>query len=156
MNSTDYRLTMKPTEALKLRAGHADADHEHHREEDQRLWACRIERAAARRQHAEAELLVQMPGVDDPARVKQILKTAAMLELYEVKDGPFASREEAHGEARRRAALEHPDSGAQRRAAVRQPEFYVLARTPVVTGRDLRDASAAAGQNRAAGKPISC
>ena len=41
---------------------------------------------------------MQLPGVDDPARVKQILKTAAMLELYEVIGGPFASREEAHAE----------------------------------------------------------
>ncbi len=43
----------------------------------------------------DSELLVQLPGVDDPARVKQILQTAAQLELYDVKGGPYASREEA-------------------------------------------------------------
>ena len=48
-----------------------------------------------RRADTDAELLVQLPGVDDPARVKQILQTAAVLELYEVKGGPFPSREEA-------------------------------------------------------------
>ena len=41
------------------------------------------------RQEGEGEILVQLPGVDDPARIKQILQTAAVLELYEVKDGPF-------------------------------------------------------------------
>ena len=47
------------------------------------------------RQEGEGEILVQLPGVDDPARIKQILQTAAVLELYEVKDGPFATEEEA-------------------------------------------------------------
>ena len=52
-------------------------------------------RCAAGRQEGEGEILVQLPGVDDPARIKQILRTAAVLELYEVKDGPFATEEEA-------------------------------------------------------------
>src|SRR6476646_12016195 len=51
-----------------------------------------------RRADTDAELLVQLPGVDDPARVKQILQTAAVLELYEVKGGPFPSREEGLGQ----------------------------------------------------------
>ena len=42
-----------------------------------------------RREDADSELLVQMPGVDDPAHVKQILQTAAVLELYDVKGGPL-------------------------------------------------------------------
>ena len=47
------------------------------------------------RAEAEGEIMVQLPGVDDPARVKQIMQTAAMLEIAEVKDGPFASQEAA-------------------------------------------------------------
>ena len=153
VNPTDYRLTMKTSEALKLRAGHADAEHEHDREEDQRAGTGGIERAAARRERRpKPELLVQLPGVDDPARVKQILKTAAMLELYEVIGGPFASREEALAEQGRRAAAEQPDSGepGARRALRRRRTFW--SRTPVVTGRDLRDASRSAGQKAGAGR----
>ena len=30
-----------------------------------------------RREDADSELMVQMPGVDDPAHVKQIIQTAA-------------------------------------------------------------------------------
>ena len=44
---------------------------------------------------ADYEILVQLPGVDDPARVKEIIGTAAVLEIDEVKDGPFPSREAA-------------------------------------------------------------
>ena len=43
----------------------------------------------------DAEILVQLPGVDDPARVKQILKTQAVLELDEVKGGPFSTEQDA-------------------------------------------------------------
>ncbi len=42
---------------------------------------------------ADYEILVQLPGVDDPARVKELIGTAAVLEIDDVKDGPFASRE---------------------------------------------------------------
>ena len=59
----------------------------------------------------ESELLVQLPGVDDPARVKQILKTAAILELYEVIGGPFSIARRGACQAWRRAAAEQPDSG---------------------------------------------
>ncbi len=41
------------------------------------------------------EILVQLPGVDDPARVKELIGTTALLEICDVKDGPFPSREAA-------------------------------------------------------------
>ena len=47
------------------------------------------------RADADYEILVQLPGVDDPARVKEIMQTAAMLEITEVKDGPFPSKDAA-------------------------------------------------------------
>ena len=45
--------------------------------------------------------------MDDPARIKQILQTAAVLELYEVKDGPFCDRGRSPREARRHSASQH-------------------------------------------------
>ena len=35
------------------------------------------------------QILVQLPGVDDPARVKDIMQSTAMLEIKQVLDGPF-------------------------------------------------------------------
>jgi preprotein translocase subunit SecD len=46
---------------------------------------------------SEAEILISLPGLDDPARVKAILQTAALLELYEVKGGPYPRQEDAYG-----------------------------------------------------------
>ena len=97
------------------------------------------------RSDAEAELLVQLPGVDDPARVKQILKTAAMLELYQVIGGPFASREEALSQRGGVLPLNSQLLSSQAKGGA-PAETYLLARTPVVTGRDLRDASPAQGE----------
>jgi preprotein translocase subunit SecD len=81
-----------------------------------------------------------LPGGDDPARVKQIMQAAALLELSEVKDGPFRSQEEAlakHGGVlplNTKLVKEKPRAGEQGEA------WYLLSRTPVITGRDLRSA----------------
>lgn len=87
----------------------------------------------------EAEVLVQLPGVDDPARVKAILQTSALLELCAVKGGPYPSNQDAmaaHGGVLPLGT--RLVQGAQRSSdgAV----WWLLARSPVVTGRDLRDA----------------
>jgi protein-export membrane protein SecD/preprotein translocase SecF subunit len=95
----------------------------------------------------EAEILVQLPGVDDPARVKGILQTTAMLELCEVKGGPYPSAESirsAHG-----GIL--PLNTRIVRGSVRSgggENWWLLARSTVVTGRDLRDARAQQSEGR--------
>src|SRR5204862_381313 len=38
------------------------------------------------------EILVQLPGVDDPARVKNIMQSQAQLELKLVDSGPFPNQ----------------------------------------------------------------
>src|SRR5206468_4849535 len=84
-------------------------------------------------------ILVELPGVDDPARVKEIIGTAAVLEIVEVKDGPFPSQEQAlstHGGILplNTKLVKEPARGGE---GVR---WYLVSRTPVVTGRDLRNA----------------
>src|SRR3990172_8496645 len=46
------------------------------------------------RGQGEYEILVQLPGVDDPARVKEIMQTTALLEIKQVMGGPYASRQQ--------------------------------------------------------------
>jgi len=59
-------------------------------------------------------------GVDDPARVKELIGTAAVLEIDEVKDGPFPSREAAlaqkGGVLPLNASWPRPSRAARRRA----------------------------------------
>src|SRR6266403_1041361 len=41
------------------------------------------------------QILVQLPGVDDPARVKEIMQSTAMLEIKQALGGPYPSEQAA-------------------------------------------------------------
>ena len=144
VNSTDYTLTMKPSDALKLKE---DTMSQTMGTIERKINALGLAESSVQptgRSDAEAELLIQLPGVDDPAHVKQILQTQAQLEWDKVIDGPFSSREEAlskHGgilPLNSKLVPTSPASGQQ--------SWYLVSRIPVVRGTDIRDASAAAGE----------
>ncbi len=90
-------------------------------------------------------VVVQLPGVDDPARVKEIIGTTGLLELKLVDDkgGPYPTREaalQAYG-GNVPGDLEvvegfSEDSEARTRTSI----WYVLKRVAAVTGRDLKNA----------------
>jgi preprotein translocase subunit SecD len=142
----DYRLTMKPSQALALwQRVLAQAKNTI----EKKINALGLSEATVqqRREDADSELLVQLPGVDDPARVKQILQTAAVLELFDVRGGPYASREEALAQnggvlppGTKLIGAPNTDQNA------RGGGVYLVARTPVVRGPDIRDARAQQGQ----------
>lgn len=90
------------------------------------------------------ELLVQLPGVTDSSRIRNLLQSRAVLEWYPVEDGPYASTADAM--AQHGGFL--PLNGkllATRPAADGQRAWYLLAGRPVVRGTDLRDARVASG-----------
>ena len=117
VNSTDYRMNLKPSELLALKRDTVERSIQTISNRINKLGLTEPTVQQHGRADAEFEILVQLPGVDDPARVKEIIGTAAVLEIDEVKDGPFPSQEAAlakHGgilplntklrAARRRAA----------------------------------------------------
>ena len=138
VSSTDYRLAPSPTELISLKR---DTVERSIRTIDKRINALGLTEPVVQ-QHGRAgeefEILVQLPGVDDPGRVKSIMQTAALLEIQEVKDGPFPSREAAlsqHG------GILPPNTELLRTARGGENEqWYLLGRTPIITGRDLRNA----------------
>jgi len=139
-NATDYRLGLRPSESLALRR---ETVIRSINTIEKRINALGLTEPTVQqrgRTDAESEIIVQMPGVDDPARVKQILQTTAMLELTEVKDGPFPSRESALSKHGGVLPLNTRLVKATNRPGETGEAWYLLARTPVVTGRDLRNA----------------
>lgn len=140
VNSTDYRMNMKPSEAITLRK---DTLERSMRTIEGRINGLGLTEPVVQERGgsaSESEILVQLPGVDDPARIKQILQTAALLEFYEVKDGPFPSQEAARAKHGGVLPLNTKLVRGQNRGGETGETWYLLARTPVITGRDLRNA----------------
>jgi preprotein translocase subunit SecD len=139
VSSTDFRITMQPSQALELRRNTVQRAIN---TIEQRINGLGLAESAVQprgRQDAEGEILVQLPGVDDPARIKQVLQTAAVLELYEVKDGPFSTEQEAR--SKHGGVL--PLNTKLIRGAGRDDSstgWLLVSRAPVIRGSELRDA----------------
>jgi preprotein translocase subunit SecD len=139
---SDYKLTLKPTSALDLRKKTVASAI---RTIESRIDGLGLVDASVQQRGAaetEPEILIQMPGVDDPGRIKQILQTAALLELYEVQEGPFSSRDQMLNQFN--GIL--PAGTKAVRGMGSQESWFLLKRTPVITGRDLRDSRASQDQ----------
>jgi len=91
-------------------------------------------------------ILVQLPGIDDPRRVKDLIKNTAFLELSLVEAGPST-----------REALEANFPGGKipdefklvegkAESGNRERSYYVVRRQAVITGRDLKNARPTQGQ----------
>ncbi len=96
------------------------------------------------RADASHEILVQLPGVSDPARVMELLQMSAQLEIQEVLDGPHPSRQAAiaaHNGVLPANSELVPYSTRGFDGQLTE-EWYILNRTPIVSGRDLRNARA--------------
>ena len=90
-------------------------------------------------------IVIQLPGVDDPARVKDIIGTTGLLELkiVDLKGGPYSSPEAAAAAygGTIPANLELVEGTSEdTEARTRTTVYYVLERAAAVTGRDLKNA----------------
>jgi preprotein translocase subunit SecD len=92
------------------------------------------------------QILVQLPGVDDPARVKIILSSTAMLEIKQVKDGPFPSEQAAlaktNGLIPSDSMLLKGRGEGSKDTDEAGDQYWILARSPAVSGGDLRSGGA--------------
>ena len=90
-------------------------------------------------------IVVEIPGVDDPSRVKEIIGTTGLLELTLVDDrgGPYPTPEgakAAYGGAIPEDLRMVEGYSEDADARTRTPVTYVLKRAAAVTGRDLKNA----------------
>src|SRR3989475_5505247 len=95
------------------------------------------------------QILVQLPGVDDPARVKDIMQSTAMLEIKQSLGGPYPSEQAAlqdKGGILPSDAILLPGSNLAR-AGDEGQAWYLVSRVSAVSGKDLRDAQHSRDQN---------
>lgn len=90
------------------------------------------------------KILVTLPGVDNPERVKDLVKSTAMLEFRHVAAGPFETEEaaSAHYEGNLPEDLKIVPTNPKRM----KPLYYVLKASSVVTGDDLKRATTGRGE----------
>src|SRR6516164_9634651 len=114
-----------------------------------------------RRGRNENEILVQLPGEGDPARAKKVIQAGGQLELRLVEDPrTYSSQAEAlsaHGGVLPPGTELLPEDPRGRAAATQQPAgevWYLVDRAPVVTGRDLRNATESRNTNNPTQWPV--
>ncbi|MBA3272058.1 MAG: protein translocase subunit SecD [Acidobacteria bacterium] len=146
-NAGSHTLTMRPNIAIQLRE---EAVNQALQTIDRRVNELGVAEPVIARHTQDDQILVQLPGVTDVARAKEIIKSTAILELKLVEQGPFSD------EAQARQAYSNnlpPDlqiipgnseGGVQGMPAT---VYYVVRRVPAVTGRDLRNARPSLDEN---------
>lgn len=102
---------------------------------DNRINGLGVSEPLIQRQGAD-KIIVELPGVDDPERVKELIKVTAVLEWKLVKAGPAADEatllQATNGQV--------PDDAEIVKGDPKRGEsgFYLVDKVAVVTGKDLR------------------
>ena len=94
-------------------------------------------------------IVIQLPGVDDPARVKDIIKTTAVLQFRIVEGSPAATPEAtlATVDPSMKGDVDIlPGTREDELGRAAGTEFYAVRKTIPVTGTDLKTASVKKGQ----------
>jgi preprotein translocase subunit SecD len=146
-SSGSYTFTLKPNIVVQLRE---DTVNQALQTIERRVNELGVAEPIVARHTAADQIIVQLPGVTDVDRAKEIIRSTAQLELKQVEQGPFSD------EAAARAALGGnvpPDMQllpGTIEAGPGQPAstgYYVVKRIPAVTGRDLRNARPTLDEN---------
>ncbi len=137
-----YSFVMKPNMAVQLRE---DAVEQALQTIERRVNELGVaEPVVARTGAAGDHILVQLPGVANPQRAKDIIRSTALLELKIVEDGPASTREQllqsrggvVPGNMEILPGVSNTAAAGDRAETV----YYLVRKVAVVTGRDLRNA----------------
>jgi preprotein translocase subunit SecD len=94
------------------------------------------------------QIMVELPGVTEVARAKQIISSTAILELKLVMSGPAADEASLLQPYNGQAPPDlHVVQGPSDIAGDTSRAFYLVRRIPMVTGRDLRSARPSVDEN---------
>ena len=138
-NSTDYTMRLKASDLLDLKADTVKraVDTIGNRIDELGLAEKSVQPYGS---GSTYQILIQLPGVDDPARAKELIGTAAVLEICDVKDGPYASRDAALGQHGGVLPLGTKLVRSKPRGTSEGEQWYLVNKSPVITGREMRNA----------------
>ena len=141
-----YTFTMKPNVQLTLRAEAVDQARQ---TIERRVNELGVAEPSIAQQGADGDqILVQLPGVTDVARAKEIIRSTGLLELKIVEQGPSSTREALLVNGEPPAGMEivpgDDDAGG---GAPGSTVYYLVPTVAAVTGRDLRTARQTLDEN---------
>ncbi|HVW76572.1 MAG TPA: protein translocase subunit SecD [Alloacidobacterium sp.] len=142
-----YTLAMKPTAIAELKKRTVEQTRE---VITQRVNSLGVSEPVIEEYNLGSDqILVELPGVDDPARVKDVIQSTARLELHLVQGGPWADEQSAlqalGGSVPYDSLLLKTAPGASAQGSGEQ--YYQIKRAAEVGGTDIRDAQPSRNQN---------
>jgi preprotein translocase subunit SecD len=148
VSATDYKMNMTPSALIELKRNTVTQERD---TIEKRVNALGLTEPTIQEQGApekQAEILVELPGVDDPARVKDLIGTTAQLKIVDVKnEGPWKSMEEALAAKGGILPIDTQILDWPEGAGSGAGGWYLVGRSPVITGQDLRSARASTDTN---------
>ncbi len=135
-----YTFTMKPNIAVQLRD---EAVTQALQTIERRVNELGVAEPVVAKHGGGDQLLVQLPGVTDVNRAKEIIRSTAMLELKLVEKGPAGTREQLIQESGGAIPSDMeilPGVADSSGGGTPTTVFYMVRKVPAVTGRDLRNA----------------
>src|ERR1035437_708525 len=145
LNATDYSMKLKPSDLVSLKRETVANTIETINQRINQLGVAESSVQQYGRSGSDYEILVQLPGVDDPARAKQNIGTTAVLNITGVDkahDTAFSSKEDGLAKLGGVVPLNERLVKAKPRARSQGEEWYLVNKNPVITGREMRNARA--------------
>jgi preprotein translocase subunit SecD len=142
-----YTFTLKPNIVVQLRE---DTVNQALQTIERRVNELGVAEPIVARHSAADQILVQLPGVTDVDRAKEIIRSTAQLELKQVEQGPFSDESAAKAALGNNLPPDMQILPGVIEAGPGQPAgtgYYVVRRVPAVTGRDLRNARPTLDEN---------
>ena len=144
-----YTYTMRPNIAAQL---HEETVTQALQTIERRVNDLGVAEPIIARHSAADQILVQLPGVTDVARAKEIIRSTALLELKIVEMGPFPSEDAARQAYGNNvppdlAIVAGSEDVAATGGGTPATVYYVVRRVAPITGRDLRTARPSLDEN---------
>ena len=139
-SGSDYVMKMKPSDLIELKRDTVQRTIDMIGNRIDQLGLAEKSVQQYNRSGADYDILVQLPGVDDPARVKELIGTAAVLEIDDVKDGPQPTRDALLAQHGGILPLNTKIVKMKPRGASEGEQWYLVGKSPVISGREMRNA----------------
>ena len=140
-----YQLVMKPSELTSLRQRAVQQAIETIRNRVDQFGV--TEPTIQEHGLGDYQILVELPGIDDQARVKDLIQSTAMLEIRQAIGGPYPDEQSA---IQANGGSIPPDEvvlAGNTGQSGGQPEYFVVTRSSAIAGSDIRDAQPSRDEN---------